>query len=169
MLAAVESLALQRVGPLEFLARPEFDRRQAQRQAVGGDGEAGVHEDAADSVHPLAASLVLVALGDLVRQADRLGVFAREGELGRVVQYEHRPFRRGKAITRRLKVPSQDFGFAHAVVVQEAVCRLGGGPVAARQGNRTANACRHLFHQRAKPLSKASVGELAPRQFLIDP
>jgi len=41
------SIALERIGALELLAGPEFDRRKAQRQAVGGHRQAGMHKDTA--------------------------------------------------------------------------------------------------------------------------
>src|SRR6516164_5582641 len=144
MLAAVDAFALEGIGSLELLARPELDRRQPERQAIGGDSKARVHEDAADRVHPLPTGFVLVPAADLVRLADRVGVATGEREIGRVVEHEDQPIHRGKALARGLKVSGQDLRLAYAVVVEEAVRRLGAGPISAGQRNRSANAFSEL-------------------------
>ena len=59
--------------------------------------------------------------------------------------------------------------FAHAVVVEEAVRRLGGSPIAARQWDRSANVFGQLPPQHPKPLAQSFIGELTARQFLVDP
>jgi len=45
VLAGVGATTLESVGPLELLVCPELDSGQPQRQAAGGNGQAGVHTD----------------------------------------------------------------------------------------------------------------------------
>jgi len=118
---------------------------------------------------PLPTGFVLVPAADLVRLADRVGVATGEREIGRVVEHEDQPIHRGKALARGLKVSGQDLRLAYAVVVEEAVRRLGAGPISAGQRNRSADAFRELLHQDGKTLSETDVGEIAAYQFLVDP
>src|SRR4051812_33718133 len=74
-------LSLERVGALELLPRPELHGRQAQRQPLGRDRQAGVHQQPADGVHAEAALLVLAAV-DPAGLADPLGPPSPVGELG---------------------------------------------------------------------------------------
>src|SRR3954449_6570451 len=55
-------LPLQGGGALELLPRPELHGRQAERQPLGRDRQAGVHQEPADRVLAIPALLVLAAV-----------------------------------------------------------------------------------------------------------
>ena len=122
-------LPLQGVGPLELLAGPELDGRQAERDAPGGEDEAGVHQQPAEGDGGVPGL-------EERELADRLGVVAGEAELGRVVQDEDRAGGRGEAGPGGREMPGEDDPLVDPGVAEEAVGRLGGGPVLAgrRQG-----------------------------------
>ena len=64
-------LPLERGCSLEFVPGPELDGRQPQRQAIGCDGQAGMHHNAADRAGAQPTLLVLAAV-DALGDADRL-------------------------------------------------------------------------------------------------
>src|SRR4051812_3006024 len=73
-------LIFQGCGALELLPGPEFHRCQPERQPLGRDRQAGVHQKPADGVHPEAAGFVLAAV-DPASQADPLGALSLVREL----------------------------------------------------------------------------------------
>jgi hypothetical protein len=90
-------LALEGGGAFELLlARPRLHGRQAQRETLERDGEARVHEEAADRVHPEPAGSVPAAV-HAVGDADRLRVLALQRELGRVLDDQDQAIGRGEA------------------------------------------------------------------------
>ena len=90
-------LALEGGGAFELLlARPRLHGRLAQRKTLERDGEARVHEEAADRVHPEPAGSVPAAV-HAVGDADRLRVLALQRELGRVLDDQDQAIGRGEA------------------------------------------------------------------------
>jgi len=97
-----------------------------------------MHEDAANGVHSLSASFVLVATADPVGLADRLGVITCEGKFSRVVEHEDWTMRRGESVTRRFKMSGEDLCLAYPIIVEKAICRLRRRPIPACQWDRSA-------------------------------
>ena len=150
------------VGALGLLAGPELDGRQAQRDPLGSQHRAGMHEHSTGGVDP-------VTTLDHRDLADRLGVISREAELGRVVQDQRRPGGPGEAGLGGREVPGQDEALIDSLVAEESIGGLGGGPVLA--GHRDGGAdppsqvAEELCQARLEPL----VGELAAIQLAIHP
>src|SRR3954447_20434769 len=153
---------------LELLPRPELHGRQAQRQPLGGDRQAGVHQQPADGVHAEAALLVLAAV-DPAGLADPLGPPSPVGELGRVVEHHDRAADAGGPVAGRAEVAAEDLALADPVVGEETVGRLGGGPVLAGERDALPYRARHLGEQRAQPSAQPLVGEPASRDLVVDP
>ena len=94
--------------------------------------------------------------------ADRLGVVAREAELGRVVQDQDRARGRGEAGLGGREVPGQDDPLVDPRVAEEAVGGLGGGPVLAGRRHGAADPPPQVAEDLAQPRLQPPVGELAP-------
>jgi hypothetical protein len=54
------------------------------------------------------------------------------------------PASRFKACARRVKVRAQDVAFAHALIGEESIGRLGVGPILARERNALSDPATHL-------------------------
>src|SRR4051794_17285406 len=161
-------LSLERVGALELLPGPELHGRQAQRQPLGRDRQADVHQQPADGVHAEAALLVLAAV-DAAGLADPLGPPSPVGELGRVVEHHDRAADAGGPVAGRAEVAAEDLALADPVVGEETVGRLGGGPILAGERDALPHRARHLGEQRAQPSAQPLVGEPASRDLVVDP
>lgn len=96
-------LALERIRAFELLPRPEFHRRQPERQTVGGHRELTMHEQAAQRVHADLACLVPTAV-HAAGDPDGFTPLALEGELGRILQDQHRAVASSDTLTRRREV-----------------------------------------------------------------
>ncbi len=127
---------------------PGLDRRQPQRQPVRRHGQAGVHQQAADGVHPELAIGFPPARGCRER-ADPPGSRTLVGELGRVLQHQDRPGGGRDAAARRAEMAGEDPGLADRLVREEAVGGLGVGPVLACQGDGRTDRARHLHEELA--------------------
>jgi hypothetical protein len=160
--------ALERVRALELGPRPELDRRQPQRQPVRRHGQAGVHQQAADGVHPELAISLPPARGRRDR-ADPLGPCTPVGELGRVLQHQDRPMGGGNAAVRRSEMAGEDLGLADRLVGQETIGGLGIGPVLACQRKRLADRSRHPREELAQSSAQALVLERRAGEFLVNP
>src|SRR3954453_8176547 len=161
-------LPLQGGGALELLPRPELHGRQAERQPLGGDRQAGVHQEPADRVLAIPALLVLAAV-DPAGLADPLGPPPPVGELGGVVEHHERAADAGGPVSRRAEVAGEDLAFADPVIGEEAVGRLGVGPVLAGEGDAPAHRAPHPDEQRTQPSAQPLVGEPASGDLAIDP
>ena len=75
---------LERCGSLEFLARPEFDRGQPEGKTFARHGQAGMHQDATNSVRPQPSSFVPSAV-DAAGHANEIRFFTLKREFSRVV------------------------------------------------------------------------------------
>src|SRR5262249_35459751 len=120
---------LERIGPLELLPGPKLDGRQPQRYSLGCQHETGVHEQSADGV-----GLALMKR-DQACPTDRLGLFALEGELGRVVEHQDRALGFGKTSLGRGKVTCQDDLLIDSGIAKESISGLCRRPVLARGRN----------------------------------
>src|SRR3954469_16402363 len=151
-------LPFQGGGALELLPGPELHGRQAQRQPLGGDRPAGVHQQPADGVLAIPALLVLAAV-DAAGLADPLGPAPPAGELGRVVEHHDRAADAVGPVARRAEVAAEDLPLADPVVGEEAVGRLGGGPVLAGEGG-----CSRPSRPPSGRAAHATVGPAARRR-----
>ena len=122
----------------------------------------------ADRVHPEPAGFVLAAVHP-AGEADRVRALALVGELCRVVQNQDDAVARGTAAVRRLEMASEDLRFADPVIGEEAVGRLGVGPVLARQRKALLHRALHPFKQLAEALPQALVRKVASGQLVIQP
>ena len=161
-------LALERVRALELGPCPELDRRQPQRQPLRRHGQAGVHQQAADGMHPELA-IGLAPARHCRDHADPLGPRTLERELGRVLQHQDRPLGGGNATMRRVEMAGEDLGLADRCVGQETIGGLGVGPVLACQGKRRADGICYLDEELAQPPAQALVFERRAGEFLVNP
>src|SRR3546814_8656861 len=83
-----------------------------------------MQQDAANRVRPEPTRLVSTTV-DALGDADRLRLLSLIAELGRIVQHKNRPIGADHPIARRLKMTSQNVGFAHSIVGEEAIGSLG--------------------------------------------
>jgi len=158
----------QGVDPLELVARPELDCREAQRKAFRRDREAGMHEETADGVKARTA----IAVGSRAREgglSDGLRVFSLVRELCGVVQHQDRPRGACNAIPGGEEMALQNLRLADSIVVEESVGRLRVRPVLASEWNAPARAGRELCKKLSKPTLKAIILELTALQFALDP
>jgi putative transposase len=137
---------LERPCSLELRARPELRRRQAERRAGERDGQARMHEHAAQREHvglarPVAPGIDRLGEADLARPGTAVD------ELGRVLQDQDRPLARRNARRGRREVSGEHTVFGDARVVEEAIRRLGRGPVAASHRHGLTRRCRQLLEQ----------------------
>src|SRR6516162_10212079 len=161
-------LLLERRGPFELLSCPQLNRGQADRHAIRGQRQARMHQNAADRMSAHAAGFVASAVYTL-RDADRLRCLPLEGELCRVVQHEDPTLGRPGTLACRLKVPRQDIGFVDALVGQEAVSRLGVGPVLTGKRYALPHRPSDLAQQLMQPPCQALVGKVAVSKLTIKP
>src|ERR671912_2606349 len=119
-------------------------------------------------MHAEPALLVLAAV-DAAGLADPLGPPPPVGELGRVVEDHDRAADAGGPIARRPEVAAEDLPLADPVVGEEAVGRLGVGPVLAGERDALPHRARHLDEQRAQPPAQPLVREPAAGDLAIDP
>src|SRR3954447_20734918 len=115
------------------------------------------------------AALLVLAPVDPAGLADPLGPPPPVGELGRVVEYHERADAGGGPVARRENVAGEDLAFADPVIGEEAVGRLGGGPVLAGERDAPAHRARHPREQRTQPPAQPLVGEPASGDLAIDP
>ena len=128
-----------------------------------------MHQQAAHGVVAHTPLGVTSGVG-LAKHSDGLGAVALPGELGRVVQHQHRRVAGGgNALARGTEMPGQNVGFADAFVAQEAVGRLDVGPVLADQRDALARRLGELPQQCAQPPAQAGVPEDVVVHLLADP
>ena len=101
--------------------------------------------------------------------ADRLGAIPLEAELGRVVQDQDRARGRGEPRPGGREVPGQDEALIDPPVAEEAVGRLGGGPILARHRHRVADPSAQVAEELRQARLQPLVGELAPVQLASPP
>ena len=140
--------ALERVRALELGPGPKLDRRQPQRQPLCRHGQAGVHQQTADGVHPEPAIGFPSARGCRDR-ADPLRSRTLIGELGRVLQHQDQPVGGRNAAARRVEMAGEDLGLADRLVREEAIGGLGVGPILAGQRDGRTNRACHLLEELA--------------------
>src|SRR5450631_90842 len=127
-----------------------------------------MHQDPAKRVMAVATFLVLAAV-DVLRDADKFGASTLVGKLRRVLQQQHRATGRFKACTRRVEVPAQNVAFAHPLIGEEPIGRLGVGPILARKRNALSNPASHSDQKLTKPFAKTHIPEDVLVNFPIDP
>ena len=125
-------LALERGGSLELAARPEFRRRQPERQTIRRDGHAGMHQEPADRMLPVATFLQL-APGRHIGKPDLVLSRAFEGELSGVMQDQDGTAGCPDTQGRGGEMTLQDLVLADIPVGKEAVGGLGVRPVLERR------------------------------------
>lgn len=127
-----------------------------------------MHQESTHRAQQATAILVLAAI-QLVHDADLIAALPLVGEFRRVVQDQDRPVRRGEAVTCRLEMPFEDLGLADPLVGEEAVSRLGVGPVLASQRNALAHGVAHPLQQRPQSLVQTRISEAAAGSLPIEP
>jgi hypothetical protein len=130
--------------------------------ALGGQHQAGVHQQAAERVGGVPALQER-------ESADRLGTLPLKAELARVVQDEDRAGGRGEPRPGGREVPGQDDALVDAPVAEEAVGGLGGGPVLAGHRHRRADPASQVAEDLAQARLEAAVGRFALIQLAVDP
>ena len=126
-----------------------------------------MHQKAAKGIE-LAPIISDVAAGILPDHADGLGSDPVIDELGGVVEDEDRPLGRGDAAGGGGEVAGQDLSLADAIVVEEAVSGLGGGPILAGQRQACSDCSAELFQEPPQPLAQPCIGKGRTGQFLIE-
>ena len=121
-------LALQRSGPLELVPRPELCRRQAERQPVRRDRQAGMHQEPADRMF-LVATFLQLASGGYLREPHLVRSRALEGEFRGVLKDQDGSVRGSDAQGRGGEMALEDLVFADIPVGKETVGGLGVRPV----------------------------------------
>jgi hypothetical protein len=82
------NLALERVGTMKLIPRPELDRSQSKWKPLFGYNQTGVHQNAARRVIAWKAFTGIHRL-HLFQNANSLGILALIGELSRVMKNQH--------------------------------------------------------------------------------
>jgi len=162
------NLLLQGIAAVKLISRPELDGRQPQWQPVQRDRQAGMHQDPADGNVPPSATLVPAANG-VVENTNRGHLLAMVGELGRVMQNQYRPLLGQKSFAGGVEMSREDIRFADPIICEETVGGFGVGPVLTHPGNAATYPAGKLLQQLSKPLAQPHIGEIAARQFLINP
>jgi hypothetical protein len=106
---------------------------------------------------------------DPVGRTDGVRLLPAVGELRRVVQDEDRPIDGGRASPRRSKMSGENVAFVDALIGQEAIGRLGIGPILAGERDASPHGVAHLIEQTAEPLRKPRVPKIASACLLINP
>jgi hypothetical protein len=143
-------------------------RGEAERQALGRDHEARVHQQPALGVRAQVAVAVPPGRGTADR-ADGLGLGPTVAEPGRVLDDENGAAGGREAACGRLEVAGQDRVLAEPLAREEAVGGLRVRPVLAGQRQGRAHRTLELMEQPAQPVAQALVAERAAGQFAIDP
>src|SRR5215471_1654605 len=100
---------------------------------------------------------------------DRVRVLSLIGELRRVMEHQDGTNDGDRAVTRRLKVTTQDLRLANSVVGEKAIGRFGVGPILANQWNALPHRAPDLRYQPAEALIQAFVHKAATSKLAIEP
>ena len=101
--------------------------------------------------------------------ADRFGLLSLIAELRGVVQHEDRAIGHRHPIARRLKMTGQDVRLADPIVGEQAIGRLGIGPILADQRNALPHGAPDLRQQFAQPLVQTIIGKTTAGKLTINP
>jgi len=121
-------LAFEGGGSLEFAARPEFRRRQSERQTLRRDGHAGMHQEPADRML-LEPTFLQLASGRYLREPHLLWSRPLEGEFRGVLQDQNGAIGCFDAQGRGGEMALKDLVFADIPIGKKAVGGLGVRPV----------------------------------------
>jgi hypothetical protein len=103
-----------------------------------------MHQDATHGMKTETAFLIPYA-SDPVSDPNLVWAFPPKRKLRRIVQHQDGALDRNEAILRCLEVPSQNVGFIHAFVREEAICCFGVRPILASHWNALADRIAYLF------------------------
>src|SRR5690606_39924164 len=121
-------LAFELSRALEFVPVPEFDGGQPEGQSFRGDGQAGMHQYAAQCVMAQTPFTVATAI-DALGETHVMRVTALVGELGGILQEQDRAAGRRVPGSRGIEMTAQDIALLDPWIGEEPIGCLRAGPV----------------------------------------
>jgi hypothetical protein len=154
--------------PLNFFRVQNLTAVSPRGKPFGCQRKARVHQDATNRMRSQATCLVTTAVYAF-SDSDGVRVLSLIAELCGIMDHKNETVSDDAAITRRLKVTSENIGLTDAVVRKKTIRGLGVRPVLAHQRNAFAHGAPHLRHQLAEPLVETLVGKTATSKLAIKP
>src|SRR5262252_10594822 len=115
-----------------------------------------MHQDAINGMKTETAFLIPYA-SDPASDPNLVWAFPPKRKLRRIVQHQDGALGRNESILRCLEMPSQNVGFIHAFVREEAICCFGVRPILSSHWNALADRIAYLFSQAVKPFAEPNV------------